>query len=833
MKTDPTAFHGALATELSGGFITSRFGEKYLHAVSGNNFNTGRSDALYASRYTDKLFEPNTLFVIVGTDSGLLAEYILNTGVPSGSRYVFVELAEFHELIADKLRAYALPEEFTFCRHENFTQALKSACFAEYAYSDAVELVKSFAVEDGFHFPYRDLWRIVERHTTQVLWQHKTQFTSRIFAQRDLENLTENRIPAACLRGTFKGATAAVLAGGPSLDAFIPWILAHRSQLTVIAVSRICRQLLRLDLEPDIIVSVDPHPISFDVSRELLQFPEALLVNANHVTPLLLGNWPGRSVYLNDAFPWRTAGAATNIVGTGPTVTNSAITLAGEMGFAQVLLFGVDLCYSPEGYSHASGSNERTVGPALGTIGHTVTTNDGRQAETDNAFLNGTQALRGQAAALKKKKCRLLNPSGQSAAIAGVDYVPLADIVLDGEPRALLSAALHDASTRDADAHYTAVEQELRRAKQHLHQIKRLSKFAIGLYQFLQRQPAQFARQNKGKLLNRIEARLNSKRYKEFSRLAKIFGMVKFARLLRPEDQSRWTEQEIANMGQAFYDAYIFGADELLKVVNAALERVAVRREELSSTPDWERLRTQWTQDQQAGRGVLWCRRQGIAPADTAAPVAGILAELADAYQAMLANEDTLHVRRCKKNSQLTGIVGKALEAFNQSDSIALQRLLTGLTLHSDPAARPLLAFCQGLAAELDGDLDAAVTCYGEAEGAAVIEHVLARMAVIALTQEDYAHAVIALENLSGLSQSYLPKLADLQRMLGETQRAIDLYTEYLSACPEDLATMTKLGTLYQSLGVTESAQWIFDHVNAQIASRANAVAVQYKVSAA
>jgi hypothetical protein len=309
--------------------------------------------------------------------------------------------------------------------------------------------------------------------------------------------------------------------------------------------------------------------------------------------------------------------------------------------------------------------------------------------------------------------------------------------------------------------------------------------------------------------------------------------MVKFARLLRPEDQSRWAEHELASMGQAFYEAYIFGADELLKVVNAAIERLAVRREELSTTPDWERLRAQWTQDHQPGRGALWCRRHGFAPEDLEPGIARILAELAETYQTMLTNDDTMHVRRCKKNSRLTGIVGKALEAFSQSDRVALQRLLAGLTLHSDPAARPLLAFCQGLSAELDGDLDAAVAHYGEVEGEAVVEHVLARMAVIALTQEDYDHAVIALQNLAGLSQSYLPKLADLLRILGETQRAIDLYTEYLSVCPEDLATMTKLGTLYQSLGVTESAQWIFDHVNTQIASRANAVAVQYKVSAA
>jgi tetratricopeptide (TPR) repeat protein len=603
----------------------------------------------------------------------------------------------------------------------------------------------------------------------------------------------------------------------------LPWVIENRSSLVLIAVSRICRQLLTLGIEPDIIVSIDPHPISFDVSREMLEFPHALLVNENHVTPLLLGNWRGKCAYLNAALPWSNRYEVDNIHGAGPTVTNSALELAAEMGFSQILLLGVDLCYSQEGHSHASGSNERSVGAALGSIGLCVRTNVGRSAETDNAFRIAIGNLERQAAAISQRGARLINPSGSAAAINHVDYVELSTLTLTPllvSARQTIDQAYAQAATRSPSSHYQVVQEDLWIGKTHLRALKRMASIAIKLYDQLQADLSPKRRKRYGDTLDHLEARLSSPKHETYARLAKIFGMAQFVRLLQPDDAQSWNCDEFVAAGKGFYAAYRYGADELLRVIDAALDRHEVRVEELSPTPDWSLLCDRWSKDRQPGRALIWCDAHGVTPATADGDTATRLKALTEAYEALLRNEDTAHLRRCKQNSGLTGIVGKALEFFANADDAGLERLAAGLDDHPDPAALPLAALSKGLSAELAGDVERAIAHYGSIDTGPAVEQALMRLAVIALGQEDYAHALVALEHLATLSRAYLPKLADLLRMTGQTQRAIDVYTDYLTACPDDLAAMTKLGLLYQSLGITDSAQWIFNHVGLHSADR-------------
>ena len=89
---------------------------------------------------------------------------------------------------------------------------------------------------------------------------------------------------------------------------------------------------------------------------------------------MLLGNWLGLNLYLGDLFPWKTKHNVENLNGIGPTVTNSAILLAIQLGIKKQILFGVDLCYSPEGYTHAQGSFEHDSGPDISTSNQIIIT---------------------------------------------------------------------------------------------------------------------------------------------------------------------------------------------------------------------------------------------------------------------------------------------------------------------------------------------------------------------------------------------------------------------------------------------------------------------------
>ena len=86
--------------------LVNSFGEEYFHDVNGSVFNKIGSVALFKKHFAEEIKQENTLYIILGTDSGLLPKYIHKTGVPDGTRYIFVEIPEILERL-DKV----IPEE--------------------------------------------------------------------------------------------------------------------------------------------------------------------------------------------------------------------------------------------------------------------------------------------------------------------------------------------------------------------------------------------------------------------------------------------------------------------------------------------------------------------------------------------------------------------------------------------------------------------------------------------------------------------------------------------------------------------------------------------------
>ena len=168
-----------------------------------------------------------------------------------------------------------------------------------------------------------------------------------MFIQARLRNLAENLIPATILKQKFVGKSCIMLGGGTFLDISIDWIKANAERLVIIAASRVVGKLNRLNIKVDIVVSVGPQSPSFDVNKDFMQLErDVLLNNSYHVAPQIMGQWRGISLYIGTRLPWNTDSDEDNIKTIGPTVTNTAIEIATEMGFKQVILCGVDFCHS-------------------------------------------------------------------------------------------------------------------------------------------------------------------------------------------------------------------------------------------------------------------------------------------------------------------------------------------------------------------------------------------------------------------------------------------------------------------------------------------------------
>ncbi|MEE9396076.1 MAG: 6-hydroxymethylpterin diphosphokinase MptE-like protein, partial [Methylococcales bacterium] len=364
--------------------LSNRFQDRYLYEINRNTFNKIGSNAFFQNHFGESLVQVDSLNIIVGTDSGLLLRYLTNLDLPEGSRYLFIEPPEILELIKEFTADLDLGDQITLSSSDDWTQSLSSYNFNDYVFIERVRVIESLGATDGYLSEYRHILFNVNQKISELIWQTRASIGGRDFAEQHIDNLVEQINPAIQLKRLFTGYTAVLLAGGPSLDEAIPWVRAHQDKLLIIAVSRISRRLIETGIEPHIVVSVDPQPVSFQVSKEMLLFdPEkTVFVHANHVSFSLLAQWPGQSAYLGDTFPWKTPLNTANIGIVPPTVSNTALNLAIEMGCSRVILAGVDLCHSKEGYCHAQGSDEHSSGPQLSGVRLQVTTNGGRMAET-------------------------------------------------------------------------------------------------------------------------------------------------------------------------------------------------------------------------------------------------------------------------------------------------------------------------------------------------------------------------------------------------------------------------------------------------------------------
>ena len=408
--------------------VVSRHGETYFHWINGATFERAPSAVVLERFLGADAFEEDTLYIVLGTDSGLLPRYLSLRGWPKGTRYLLVEPDLAYEAVLSLLGGAATGRCCRLVRLCEWLHCALELGFDAYALTGRVKLLRSVAAAEAHFTPYREAQGRLEREVQREIWRRRAQLGCVHFMVRHLENLADLHVPAALLRGSLTGRVGALLAGGPSLDDLLPWILRHRAKLVVAAVSRIARRLEEAGLVPDLFVSVDPDPESFDISKEMLRFAGgSILVHTNHVQPKLLAQWAGPTAYLGSRYPWPT-NEAPNLCSTGPTVTNSAVSLLTAMGLKTLILAGVDLCYSEEGHTHARCSDEREVGPEITVPPHSVLTNDGSEAGTGPDFYNAIQVLGEQAAEALERGCELINPAPRAAAVPNVRYIPLAEL---------------------------------------------------------------------------------------------------------------------------------------------------------------------------------------------------------------------------------------------------------------------------------------------------------------------------------------------------------------------------------------------------------------------
>lgn len=802
-----------------GPFLTNRFGDRYLYEVNRNAFDQIGSEAVYQRHFGQRLQVADKLYIVVGSDSGLLLNYLGRHKLPQGSRYLVVELAPVLDCLRASSVLMELSDQIALVTPEAFWEQAASFRFSDYVYLGAVEFIEAICTTDSYVSEYRELACSLQETLQRSAWNITANMGQTLFIEKQLDNLAENRLEASLLQGLCPGKTAVILAGGPSLGAIVPWLRANIDRVAVFAVSRVSRQLLDWGIPPHLVFCVDPQDVSFNVSREMLQFDEkTLFINAYHVSPLLLGQWPWRSLYLGPRFPWESSLNPNNLAGTGPTVTNAALFVAVAMGFSQVIFAGVDLCYSSTGVTHASGSIESVAGPRLrNTV--TVETNDGGNAETGPDYAAAITAMGEQAQYALSKGCHIVNPMPQAAKIPHVAHCALEDIriePLDQPMDHLLREHLPSEDAMQRSGYYRAILGELDRVRGSLRKIANLVDEALDCNARL------FGRNGrKGDFkykirMDKIEKRLNREFASEVY-LIKRYGIRSFFKIVRPGGKESWSDEEIEQAGRAYYEAYRESVRKLLALVDGARERLAVRLEEEVADPDFAALAEQWRKDNQPGRARVWLQQHPGSGARLSPQAQEVLSGFEQLMAAQSAQAEAKQMKIIKLSRSLKGVDGLAQRLFKSGNLDRLQRLKESLTDHPNPAeSQPLEHMIGGYIAELKGAPEEALGRYealvGETFGP-MTEVALKRILSISLGRHDVDLALTALDCLANASPVYQPQYAELLRIVGRLQDAADVYVSYLEIVPEDLTALLKLGQIYRAMGQEPAARQVFSMV--------------------
>ncbi|MFB2679613.1 6-hydroxymethylpterin diphosphokinase MptE-like protein [Shewanella mangrovisoli] len=809
-----------LQSNIQNNFAISRFNEYYLPSVNRNTFEGIDSKTFYDRKFKKLFSQTDKLNIIIGMDSGLLANYILelSEGISDGSKFVIIELSTILPLLLIDI-PNELQRKLLIIDESGLDELFKQDDIKLFIAKGEYRLIPSSSVSSHHIDDYNTLFNIVESRLQNEYFDNSVNFTQKIFVKTQLENISDNHTQAKELRNTYKEMNCIVIAGGPSLDNAIHWIKENQDSLYVIAVSRIAGKLAKFGINVDIVVCVDPQDFSFDVSRGMFELSdETLLVHSYHVNPKVLSQWQGKCLYMGQRFPWNNENDFDNIPTVGPTVTNSAVRLAIEMGFSKILLSGVDFCYSKSGYSHASGTVEASLGPSLGHDTLWVSTYAGYQAETLIQLKQAMESLEHEAKTYPHVD--IINLSSNAAYIEGITH----------QTTEMLTLTPIVKNSSQSDSHFITIkkddlEKAYSQCKITRNEIVKLQNLVNNAKMHIPKlsldsKKSSYTLDN----INKIELKIN-KKYKPLSQLIKFYGYFEFSKFLTTREVESWTQQQINQMTERYYEAFSSTCNQVFKLIDNACTKLEYRINELKNTP-LSILAEQWKKDNQPGRCIIWKRMhpEYIFSKDEEL----LWAELNNLYQISLTQVRQAYVETLNTGSSMEHVYTKILR-LNKSKSLQGLALITQNLkplIEEDLEAKRLyhlaLSFQLSLEQRHQQSLDALLALPEELYTEMELKHII----LLALKLGNLELAEDTLVKILTHSDEYMPQYAHILKLRGKIQESVNIYLDYLEKYPSDTQTWIKLGLFMVELGQAEGAHTAFS--NALNADPDNQVAQHY-----
>jgi len=795
----------------------SKYGDPYLYSVNRSVFEKNPCKITFDSFFQEKLDEEDYFYIILGCDSGLLTDYVIQRGLAKGSKYLFIDSSHVIDNLNEQLSFSEWDEKVALATLSNWEQIAEKLDLQAYMYTDKVRYIQSIAATDGYdEFYYQANSEVSLKLERQQNYTMISLYRAP-FIVKQIINLPDNLNPMIALKDKFKGMDCIILGGGPSLDEVIEDLKSIDEDVVLIAASRIASRLIDEGITPHFIISVDPHEVSFDVSKEMLEMADnSIFLHSTYVVPVLVGQWRGIAFHDGLRVPWPSELSNKNVYMEGPTVTNSAISAAVEFGFDRIFLTGVDLCYSSEGFTHAKGSNEAKVGPMLGKRENWVKTYSGKLAETAMTFIHASHTIKTQADQAINAGSQLINLSPNAAKIENIPQQDLESIKFskDKSLPELIKEIRTDYGTVDTNQ-FNLVSDDIDRLNKELDEIKDIVEQALkdntALYKTYE-DPEENA-----KLKDKLDAAEDSlnNEYEKTATFLKKYGIHRFIQIARTDADEEWSDEEMEEIGRKYYQCFIDNINELTPLLEAAKEKINLRKQEFEPNPDFEAILDQWQSEAHYGRAYNWKLKNPeqyeVLPNNIKERFEVQIA----LYFRILENTDTAHLKRTQSQSNLDGVNRKAVYMFNAKNASGLESLINNLkkmeSKHDE--CNQLIILCSAYFAMLSNKNRDALKLFHSLESEYLSEDELIQISVLEIEAEDYIKAEVSLGKLAELNPNYAPKYATILKLNGKGVEAERVYTEYLQNTPLDLKVWLELANLYVEAKALEHAVDTFKHI--------------------
>jgi uncharacterized Rossmann fold enzyme len=583
-------------------FSTNSYSDSYIPEINENAFNKFGAETTYRKRLGDTLFKPRFFYIIIGCDSGLLPQHILEQGIAEDTEYLFIE---DRALLPTIQPLFPEHPQFHLCNESNWEESANNLNLALYMKADSTIIVRSLGVAEGKYPPYIPLYKNCHNRYQSIYLSTQATLSKIHFYELGLNNLAENQHMISVLANQFIGKTAIILGAGPSLDDQLPWIQANQDRLYIFAVSRLAKKLHRLNITPDFIVTVDALESTYYEGRESFLFEDkALLIHAYHANARLVAQWNGKHAFTGPRFPWQTEMNTGYQNQTGITVTNTCLDSAINLGFTNILLAGVDFCLGKGHELHTSDSgSDASQAPVLSgeAIHEAVTTNAGEQAQSTWDFIQGSKQFSDTVLNYKQPHQHIINLSPYSMRMEGVEHA-LNEAI---HPEEKSISPLDNIPEQPLSNYYNSCLHELKRSKKQLQEIIRLSTEAIQENKKMKR-GGDISRIDKQ--LKEIEKKFTQK-YSHHYQVIKQLSTSESLKNLKAtgKDPSTWTMADIADSSIAYHQTIKQLTQKMVEMVNGAVDKIGLRKEELNPHPKQPlKFFNLWREEEQERRAIFW-----------------------------------------------------------------------------------------------------------------------------------------------------------------------------------------------------------------------------------